>query len=580
MFVEEIMEVEEQTTTIDIVEIRNKLETSNLEDNKKLVTKYLTQKPDDQAAIETLSDIYSLQGNYIAALIELRKLRPALSTNILYWNKVRDLIIKVDLCPEIEPDVSSLLDIIFIDSSLLLKKIIDYCYANSTIPLVKNSLFIKTLGYGVITYPAVEILIVKERKENLYKLINNDFNNFNYAFMLSMCFQAYLTEYMHYTENKEHTIILQLLLNASNKYIKNPQDLTIRLCIVSACTYFSLNEILELYPNLRSYCEADPEVKKIFHLQVRSLENERKIREQIKSLTDIQDKISKKVRAQYEEFPYPRWYYAEVNIGMSFKQIMKLRIPEVDVEDLSNPKVLIAGCGTGRQTIYARTIKDAKVTSVDLSLSSLAYAIRKCREFNFNQLEFYHADLMQLDSIGDKYDVIECVGVLHHTRSIEQGLKILLNCLKDGGYIKLGLYSEIARKGLSAVYKIIKENNLDSSLESIRTLRNMVFNKLDDPQMRWIASFNDFYTTSMAIDLTMHKQELRITIPKIKRMLKKFNLRFIGFEFNNFSPQKQKYKASYPEDPTCTNLDNWQEFEVKHPETFKSMYQFTIQKIS
>ena len=55
-------------------------------------------------------------------------------------------------------------------------------------------------------------------------------------------------------------------------------------------------------------------------------------------------------------------------------------------------------------------------------------------------------DLLSVSDLGVLFDVIECSGVLHHMEQPADGLSALVQQLKPGGYIKLGLYSEIARK--------------------------------------------------------------------------------------------------------------------------------------
>ena len=59
-----------------------------------------------------------------------------------------------------------------------------------------------------------------------------------------------------------------------------------------------------------------------------------------------------------------------------------------------NPNVLVAGCGTGKQTILAaKSYLNAKVVGVDLSLSSLSYAKRKSEELGITNIDYLQADL-------------------------------------------------------------------------------------------------------------------------------------------------------------------------------------------
>jgi len=40
----------------------------------------------------------------------------------------------------------------------------------------------------------------------------------------------------------------------------------------------------------------------------------------------------------------------------------------------------------------------------------------------------------------------------------------------------------------------------------------------------------------------------------------------------------QRYRAQFPDDPACTDLDHWDAFEQQNPRTFGRMYQFVVQK--
>ena len=103
---------------------------------------------------------------------------------------------------------------------------------------------------------------------------------------------------------------------------------------------------------------------------------------------------------------------------------------------------MIAGCGTGNHSIIATRYKNANILAVDLSLSSLAYAKRKTEELGYKNIEYLHADILDLNKLNKKFDVIESSGVLHHMKDPIAGLKVLVDILEPHGFLKLGLYSE------------------------------------------------------------------------------------------------------------------------------------------
>ena len=114
---------------------------------------------------------------------------------------------------------------------------------------------------------------------------------------------------------------------------------------------------------------------------------------------------------------------------------------------INNPQILITGCGTGRETIDTATrFRKCNVLAIDLSLTSLAYAKRKTEELGISNIEYMQADILDLTALDRKFDIIESGGVLHHMDDPMAGWKVLTDCLKTGGLMRIGLYSESARK--------------------------------------------------------------------------------------------------------------------------------------
>ena len=98
-----------------------------------------------------------------------------------------------------------------------------------------------------------------------------------------------------------------------------------------------------------------------------------------------------------------------------------------------SPQVLIAGCGTGQHAIesYSRYL-NAKITCIDLSLSSLAYANRKIIEKNIKNIDFFNFDILEIKNLPcDNFDVIESSGVIHHMQNPENVLNNLISKLKN-----------------------------------------------------------------------------------------------------------------------------------------------------
>ncbi|MBT7487947.1 MAG: class I SAM-dependent methyltransferase, partial [Rhodospirillales bacterium] len=325
-----------------------------------------------------------------------------------------------------------------------------------------------------------------------------------------------------------------------------------------------------------------PDVSGLIQHQILEPLSEREIIIEIPSISEISDQVSQKVRAQYEENPFPRWRNFEKSVVVSLKHYLKnmFNVGEEGDEFPSSPRILVAGCGTGRHPIaVAQTIEKCHVLAVDLSQASIAYGWRKAREYEVKNIEFKHGDILSLGELQTEFDMIECSGVLHHMENPEAGWKVLTGLLSPSGYMKVGLYSELARQNVVvAARSFIAERGIPSTIEGIREFRKLVFEMPDDHPVKSVVSYLDFFTASDCRDLLFHVQEHRFTISRIRTALANLNLEFCGFHFAGQNTEIAAYKEAYPDDPSCLSLDNWEAFEDKNPNTFAAMYNFFVRK--
>src|SRR5690606_839498 len=109
--------------------------------------------------------------------------------------------------------------------------------------------------------------------------------------------------------------------------------------------------------------------------------------------------------------------------------------------------VLIAGAGTGKQALQSAFAygPKARLLATDLSAPSLGYADCAAKRYGVDNIEFMVADILDLDRLDRQFDIIECVGVLHHMADPWAGWRKLVSRLKPSGLMYVGLYSATAR---------------------------------------------------------------------------------------------------------------------------------------
>ena len=439
--------------------------------------------------------------------------------------------------------------------------------------LQKNSLLIQFMKVCPIPDYYIEKNFVMIRKEILNKTYKSNIDNTYINFLISLSMQCFTNEYIYYKSKDEIEKIKKISERIKNNLKENKKvsDLDI-LCL--SC-YEPLNNFSWI-----KKIKFSNELKEIFELHLNQNEIENQISKSINSISKVSDQISIKVKKQYEENPYPRWE----NLGLSIeprniKNVISdsnLNLDQKKITNSESPEILIAGCGTGQHAITtASKYKNSKILALDLSFRSLSYAKRKANELKINNIDFIQGDILDLELIDRKFDIIESVGVLHHMDNPFKGWRTLTSCLNNDSLMLVGLYSERARQHIKEIKNKINELKLKSNYDNIIKFRKDLIENNDD-HWNYIKSSPDFYTVSGVRDLLFHVQEHRFTISKIKEYLDKLGLIFLGFEDQLV---KENFKEIYSNEIDLYNLDKWEEYEKNSPRIFAGMYQFWCKKI-
>ena len=441
--------------------------------------------------------------------------------------------------------------------------------------ILKKEIFHLVLQKSLCRDILIEKLLYKIRNDLLNSLNNPVLLNHieNFDFIVSYAEQSYLNEYIIFQNNREIELVNILKEKIENDKTINELEIAILGC------YIPLNKSKIISEKLSSYTSKNILFNDFIKISLQEPLKEQEIKSSIKSFGIIKDVISKKVRDQYEENPYPRWRNANKSLNTDFLNVLNNDISPNTVKsniNLSNAEILIAGCGTGQQLAHRKFYENSNITAIDLSLSSLAYAKRKTQELGHKNINFLHGDLINLKDLNKKFSIIECMGVLHHMKNPEEGLKVLVDTLEPNGFLKIGLYSNLARKHIIEARQFIKKKNFQNNIEDIRNCRNIIMSNKKNESFIKLTKNYDFYSTSNIRDLIFHVNEHRYNLIEISDLLFKNKLEFLGF---NNSIIKNNYSKKYPDDKTKIKLENWNDYELQNIDTFIGMYQFWVKKI-
>ena len=165
--------------------------------------------------------------------------------------------------------------------------------------------------------------------------------------------------------------------------------------------------------------------------------------------------------------------------------------------------------------------------------------------------------------------------MLHHLAEPMRGWAVLTKLVKPGGFMRIGLYSELGRSNVVALRQIIAERGYGSTPDDIRRARQDLLSRQEGRFLSTMYS-PDFYSVSACRDLLFHVQEHRLTLPQIGAFLAEHGLTLLGFELD--APTLARYRKAFPDDTAMTDLASWHRFETANPDTFRGMYNFWAQR--
>lgn len=456
----------------------------------------------------------------------------------------------------------------------------DGALVSDDLAALQDPLLTLLLEKAVNTSPELEQVLLRVRSALLEQANEGDLASLideaGGEFLAAMAQQCFLNEFAWFETPQETAGVERLIRDVATSLAQRREVAGDKLALLAS--YRPLHELPFASQILRYYLPAARDyLFKVLRLQLIDPLHERGLQDQIRRLTPIVDDISAAVREQYEMYPYPRWLHLDhhepASIGAYLAGIFGHTqfLPQAWP---TSPRVLVAGCGTGKQAISAAMrFAHCEVTALDLSLASLTYGQRMCQELNVSNVRFVQGDILELPDDLPEFDVIECLGVLHHMRDPIDGWRRLVQKLKPNGLLRIGLYSERARRVLNPARELAKHHGWQGDTHGIRAFRRHVLDTAADDPLRQVLRAADFFSTSECRDLIFHVNEQDFTLPRIAQIIDRFELEFIGFELAD-EQVIDAYRKLNPADPAARDLAGWSRFESRYPDVFASMYQF------
>jgi SAM-dependent methyltransferase len=250
-------------------------------------------------------------------------------------------------------------------------------------------------------------------------------------------------------------------------------------------------------------------------------------------------KVSAAVAKLYDTYPFPpepildepppgynwRWnWLAAYNFCTGIKPQKK------DI------RILDAGCGSGVGTEYLVHLNpEAQVIGIDLSAGTLAVAKERCQRSGANRVEFQQLSLFDVDQLPGEFDLINSVGVLHHTDDPIRGIQALAKKLAPGGIFHIFVYGELGRWEIQLMQKAIsllqgeKKGDFRDGVEVGRKIfaslpeTNRILRREKE---RWAI---ENHRDENFADMYVHPQEIDYNIDTLFELIDASGLEFVGF---------------------------------------------------
>ena len=106
-------------------------------------------------------------------------------------------------------------------------------------------------------------------------------------------------------------------------------------------------------------------------------------------------------------------------------------------KDFKNKSVLDAGCGIGRNSFWPLKYGARRVVAFDFDKKTVAVARKNLKPFSTASV--IYNSIYNID-YANSFDIVMCIGVLHHLEFPKKALKNLIGAAKKGGTIILWVY--------------------------------------------------------------------------------------------------------------------------------------------
>jgi 2-polyprenyl-3-methyl-5-hydroxy-6-metoxy-1,4-benzoquinol methylase len=186
--------------------------------------------------------------------------------------------------------------------------------------------------------------------------------------------------------------------------------------------------------------------------------------------------ITQRVFEMYQEYPFPGNVEYKMDYSLPMLLFFTENAPKGRESLLEKANIMEAGCGTGNTLIkLAESYSESTFTGVDMTTNSLKIARENAAQKGLKNIVFIEENILNLD-LSKKFNVLFCIGVLHHLEDMNKGLENLVKHIEDNGYLVLWLYGKYGRFRLNLNQFMLETlfKNVDPLKEKVRLTKKVL----------------------------------------------------------------------------------------------------------
>ncbi len=146
-------------------------------------------------------------------------------------------------------------------------------------------------------------------------------------------------------------------------------------------------------------------------------------------------------------------------------------------------RCLDVGCGSGAYTIAAAQL-GAHSTGIDPGPANISFARKAAKRMGARKVAFRLGNAYRLEWPAGTFDLVICIGVLHHLEQPKRALREIRRVLKNGGLLYVGvnaaggLYNTLWDTALH-IFAAASTKETDKILRAFDVSRNSQINFMD-----------------------------------------------------------------------------------------------------